>query len=79
VEDNDRESACRGMENIACTRCTEDINTQYREEKELLLLLLEVGVIVACKGNSGVKKDQSAAAEYHRRGTMQRMEMAHRA
>ena len=72
--------ACRGMENIACTRCTEDINTQCREEKELLLLLLlEVGVIVACKGNLGVKKDQSAAAEYHRRGTVQRMEMAHRA
>jgi hypothetical protein len=62
--------ACRGMENIACTRCIEDINTQYREEKELLLLLLEVGVIVACKGNSGVKKDQSAEAEYHRRGTV---------
>jgi hypothetical protein len=56
--------ACRGMENIACTKCTEDINTEYREEKELLLLLLlEVVVIVACKGNLGVKKDQSAAAE----------------
>ena len=51
VEDNDAESTCRGIVNIACTRCTKAINTQYREEKELLLLLLEVGVIVACKGN----------------------------
>ena len=56
--------ACRGMENIACTKCTEDINIEYREEKRLLLLLLlEVVVIVACKGVSGVKKDQGAAAE----------------
>ena len=50
--------ACRGMENIACTKCTEDINTEYREEKgSSLLLLLEVVVIVACKGDSGEKKD----------------------
>jgi hypothetical protein len=33
VEDNGAESACRGIANIACTRCTEAINTQYREEK----------------------------------------------
>jgi hypothetical protein len=52
------------MENIACTKCTEAINTRYREEIWLLLLLLfEVVVIVACKGDSGVKKDLSAAAE----------------
>jgi hypothetical protein len=25
--------ACKGMENIACTKCTEDINTEDREEK----------------------------------------------
>jgi hypothetical protein len=62
VEDNDGEYACRGMENIACTRCTEAINTRYREEIGLLLLL-EVVVIVVGKGNSGVKKEESAAAE----------------
>ena len=50
------------MENIACTRCTEAINTRYREEI-VGLLLLEFVVIVACKGNSGVKKDQSATTE----------------
>jgi hypothetical protein len=62
VEDNDGEYACRGMENIACTRCTEAINTWYREEIGLLLLL-EVVVRVVGKGNSGVKKEESAAAE----------------
>jgi hypothetical protein len=33
VEDNNAKSACRGIANISCTRCTEAINTQYREEK----------------------------------------------
>jgi hypothetical protein len=45
--------ACRRIENIACTKCTEDINTEYREEKGLLLLfLLELAVIVAGEGDS---------------------------
>jgi hypothetical protein len=78
VEDNCVESACRGIANIACTRCTESINTWYREEMRLLLLL-EVVVIVVGKGDSGVKKEESVAAEYHRRGTVKRMEMVHRA
>jgi hypothetical protein len=69
VEDNDAESACRGIANIACTRCTETINTQYREERELLLL--EVAVNVVGEGGSCVKKEESAAAEKHRRGTVQ--------
>jgi hypothetical protein len=56
AEDNDVESACRGIVNTACTRCTKAINTWYRE-KIGLLLLLEVVVIVVGKGNSGVKKD----------------------
>jgi hypothetical protein len=71
VEDNGAESACRGIANIACTRCTEAINTQYREEKGLLLLLLEFVVIVVGEGDSCVKKEESAAAEEHRRGTVQ--------
>ena len=54
--------ACRGMENTACTRCTEAINTRYREEIGLLLLL-EVVVSVVGKGDLGVKKEESAAAE----------------
>jgi hypothetical protein len=70
VEDNDGEYACRGMENIACTRCTEAINTRYREEMGLLLLV-EVAVIVVGEGNSCVKKEESVAAELHRRGTVQ--------
>jgi hypothetical protein len=37
----------------------------------LLLLLLEVAVVVVGEGDSCVKKDQSAAAEKHRRGTVQ--------
>jgi hypothetical protein len=61
VEDNGAESACRGIANTACTRCTEAINTWYREE--MVLLLLEVVVIVVGKGDSGVKKEESAAAE----------------
>jgi hypothetical protein len=59
VEDNGAESACRGIANTACTRCTEAINTRYREEM-VLLLLLEVVVIVVGKGDSGVKKEESA-------------------
>jgi hypothetical protein len=70
VEDNDAEYACRGMANIACTRCTEAINTRYREEIGLLLLL-EFVVIVAGEGDSCVKKKESAAAELNRRGTVQ--------
>jgi hypothetical protein len=62
VEDNDGEYACRGMENIECTRCTEAINTWYREEIGLLLRL-EVVVNVVGEGNSCVKKEESAVAE----------------
>ena len=62
MEDNGTESACKGIANIACTRCTEAINTRYREEM-WLLLLLEVVVIVVGKGDSGVKKEESAAVE----------------
>jgi hypothetical protein len=69
VEDNDAESACRGIMNIACTRCTKSINTRYREEMRLLLLLESV-VIVVGEGDSCVKKEESAAAEEHRRGTV---------
>jgi hypothetical protein len=58
------------MVNIACTRCTEDIYTRYREEK-MLLLLLEIVVVVVGEGDSCVKKEESATAELHRRGTVQ--------
>jgi hypothetical protein len=71
--------ACRGMENIACTRCTEEINTWYREEIRLLLLWEFAVAIGVCCGDSCVKKNQSAAAELNRRGSVQRMGMAHRA
>ena len=62
MEDNDAKSACRGIENTACTRCTEAINTRYREELGLLLLL-EFVVVVVGEGDSCVKKDQRAAVE----------------
>jgi hypothetical protein len=58
------------ISNIACTRCTEAINTLYKEEMGLLLLL-EVAVNVVGEGDSCVKKDQSAAAEEDRRGIVQ--------
>jgi hypothetical protein len=41
--------------------------------------MLEVVVRVVGKGNSGMKKEESETSEYHRRGTVQRMEMVHRA
>jgi hypothetical protein len=44
VEHNDAESACRGMENIACKRCTDAINTRDREE---IGLVVTVGI---CSG-----------------------------
>jgi hypothetical protein len=62
VEDNDEEYACRGMENIACTRCTKAINKRYKEEMGLLLLL-EVVVSVVVKGDSSVKKKRGATVE----------------
>jgi hypothetical protein len=68
VEDNDAEYACRGMANIACTRCTEAINTRYREE---IGLLLEFAVIVAGEGDSCVKKKESATTKLNRRGPVQ--------
>jgi hypothetical protein len=71
--------ACRGMENIACTRCTEAIYTRYREEIRLLLLWKFAVAIGVCCGDSCVKKNQSAAAELNRRGSVKRMEMVHRA
>ena len=70
VEDNGAESACRGIANIACTRCTEAINTWYREEIRELLLL-EFSMVVVGKGDSCVKKEESATAEQHRSGTVQ--------
>jgi hypothetical protein len=68
VEDNGTESACRGIANIACTRCTESINTWYKEELQLLLV---VAMVVVGEGDSCVKKEESAAAEWYRRGTVQ--------
>jgi hypothetical protein len=62
VEDNGAKSACRGIANTACARCTEAINTRYREELRLFLLL-EVVVSVVGKGDLGVKKEESAEAE----------------
>jgi hypothetical protein len=46
------------------------IYTWCREEKGLLLLL-EFVVVVVGEGDSCVKKEESAAAELHRRGTME--------
>ena len=70
VEDNGAESTCRGIAHIAFPRCTEAINTQYREEM-VWLLLLEFVVIVVVEGDSCMKKEESAAAELHRRGSVQ--------
>jgi hypothetical protein len=67
VEDIGANSACRGIANIACTRCTEAINTLYREEMGLLLLL---EFVVVVEGDSCVKKEESAEVELNRRGTV---------
>ena len=71
--------SCRGMEKIACTRCTEEIITWYREEIRLLLLWEFAVAIGVCCGDSCVKKKESATTELNRRGSVQRMGMAHRA
>jgi hypothetical protein len=70
VEDIGADSTCRGIANIACTRCTEDIYTRYREEMGLLLLL-EFVVVVFVEGDSCVKKEESATAELNRRESVQ--------
>jgi hypothetical protein len=41
------------------------------QRREGLLLLLEIVVVVVGEGDSCVKKEESAAVELHRRGTMQ--------
>jgi hypothetical protein len=69
VDDNSTDSTCRGIVNIACTRCTEAINTRYREEMGLLLLL-EFAVVVGGESDSCMKKEESATAELHRRGNV---------
>jgi hypothetical protein len=70
VEDIGVESACRGIANIACRRCTEAINTRYKEEMGLLLLF-EFVVVVVVEGDSCVKKEESATSELNRRGSVQ--------
>jgi hypothetical protein len=70
VEDIGAESACRGIANIACRRCTEAINTRYKEEMGLLLLF-EFVVVVVVEGDSCVKKEESATSELNRRGSVQ--------
>jgi hypothetical protein len=54
---------------IACTRCTEAISTRYREE--MGVVAVGVVVVVVVEGDSCVKKEESAAAELNRRGTVQ--------
>jgi hypothetical protein len=44
-----------------------------------LLLLLEHAMVVVIEGDSCVKKEGSATTELNRRGTVQGMDMAHRA
>ena len=63
--------ACRGMENIACTRCTEEINTWYREDIRLLLLWEFAVAFGVCCGDSCVKKKERATVELKKRGSMQ--------
>jgi hypothetical protein len=41
------------------------------QRREGLLLLLEFAVVVVVEGDSCVKKEESAATELHRRGTVQ--------
>ena len=48
----------------ACTRCTEAINTCYREEIGLLLRL-EVAVNIVGEGNSCVKKELCKEWRWH--------------
>jgi hypothetical protein len=62
VEDNGAESACRGIANTACTRCTEAINTRYREEMGVVVVV-RVVVFVDVESDSCVKKEDCAAAE----------------
>jgi hypothetical protein len=71
VEEIGTVGACRGMVNIACTRCTKAINTQYIEELWTLLLLLELAVIVAGEGDSCVKKKESTTAKFKGRESVQ--------
>jgi hypothetical protein len=56
------------MVNIACTRCIEAIYTRYKEEKGVVAV--GVFVVVVIEGDSCVKKEESAAAELNRRGTV---------
>jgi hypothetical protein len=59
------------MVNIACTRSTEAIYIHGTKKRKGCLSLLEFVVVVVGEGDSCVKKEKSAVAELHRRGTVQ--------
>ena len=62
MEDNGAELGCRGIANTACTRCTEAINTRYREEMRVDVVV-RVVVFVDVERDSCVKKEDCVAAE----------------
>ena len=57
------ELACRAIANIACTRCTEAINTRYREEMRVVVVVVRVVVFVDVESDSCVKKEDCEEAE----------------
>jgi hypothetical protein len=63
VEDNDAESSCRGIANTTCIRCTTAINTRYREEMGVVVVVVRVVVFVDVESDSCMKKEDGAAAE----------------
>jgi hypothetical protein len=65
-----------------CKYCMHKMHRSYIymvQIREGLLLLLEFVVVVFGEGDSCVKKEESATAELHKRGTVQSMDIAHRA
>jgi hypothetical protein len=59
--------ACKSIAEIACTRCTETIRMQNKEEMRVLV------------ESYSMCRRQSAVAEMHRRIMVHRRDMAHRA
>jgi hypothetical protein len=65
-----------------CAHCMHKVHKSYKyivQRRDVVFVAAKVAVDVVVEGDSCMKKEQSAAAEKHRRRTVQRMDMAHRA
>jgi hypothetical protein len=85
-DDQTENSSCGGYRRGVsmqryCAHCVHKVHKSYKytvQRRDGVVVIVGIAVDVV-EGDSCMKKDQSAAAEKHRRSTVQQMDMAHRA